>query len=879
MKSPLLRPLILFAFLAVLCPCTNRAEQSAPLPFRNPDLPIEKRVDDLIGRLTVEEKIAQLLMNTPAIPRLGVPAYCWWSEALHGVARNGLATVFPQAIALAATWNPELHEKIADTIATEARAKNNETIRKSGGDTRIYEGLTIWSPNINIFRDPRWGRGQETYGEDPFLTGRMGVAFVRGLQGNDPTYLKTVATVKHYAVHSGPESSRHRFDAVVSPRDLRETYLPAFEAGIREGNSWSIMTAYNAVNGVPAPASTFLLRDILRTEWGFKGAVVGDVDNVADMWMPGTHEYSKDAAEASATALKAGNDLCSGSTYRALPESLKRGLVTEADFDTALRRLFYLRFKLGQFDPPERVPFRQIPLTEVNAPTHDQLALEAARQSLVLLKNDGSLPWNPKDLKTVAILGPTADDNSALLGNYSGSPVRPVNILQGLRAKLEPMGIKVISERAIPLVTGFRETGQAFSEGVLFTDETKSLPGLKGEVFDNEKFEGAPQTTRTDEQVDFLWNEAQPVPGIPVRDAHVRWSGVLVPPKTDDYALSLTFVGGAKLFLDDKLITAEEKSRDRGQAITSGAGVKLNAGQIYHLRVEYHQQKNEPTARIQLGWRPPGGLDKALAKAKEADHIILALGITPNLEGEEMKVIVEGFDGGDRTSILLPKAQRDLIDAVAALGKPFVVVLTNGSALSFDVTKPNAVLEAWYYGQRGGDAVAEALLGEMNPSGRLPITFYQSEKDLPAFDDYSMTNRTYRYFTGKPLFAFGHGLSYTTFKYGEAELSKTSATSSDIIDVKVDVTNTGKLAGDEVVQIYAHALQPPVPMPLQTLVGFRRVPIAPGETKTVTIPVPAKNLRRWEEKTNRYVVDPGSYELRVGRASDNIVSRATLRIQ
>lgn len=695
------------------------------LPFRDPGLPVDKRVEDLVSRLTVEEKISQLMMASAAIPRLNIPAYHWWNEALHGSARNGVATVFPQAIALAATWDPPLHQRIADAISTEIRAKNNETVRKSGGATERYQGLTIWSPNINIFRDPRWGRGQETYGEDPFLTGRMAVAFVHGLQGDDPHYLKTVATVKHFAVHSGPEELRHVFNAVVSDRDLRETYLPQFQTAITEGGAWSLMSAYNAIDGIPAPANKLLLTDVLRGEWQFRGAVVGDVDTISDMWR--SHHYATDAADASARALKAGDDLCSGTTYQALPEALRRGLVTEADIDRALCRLLLLRFKLGQFDPPDRVPYTRIPMSEVDSPPHDALALVAARESLVLLKNDGALPWDAASLKTVAVLGPTAGDMSALVGNYNGSPSHPITILQGLRNKLEPLGVKVLADPAVPLVTGFGKTGAQSPEGA-----------------------------------------------------------------------------------------------------------------------------------------------SALDLAQAADHVVLVLGITPSLEGEEMRVTAAGFSHGDRTSVLLPKVQRDLIDRVAALGKPFVVVLTNGSPLSFDTSKPNAILEAWYYGQRGGDAVAEALLGDTDPGGRLPLTFYRSDSDLPPFTDYSMQNRTYRYFTGQPLFAFGYGLSYTTFAYKDVSLSAEKAAETQSISVNATVTNTGAKAGDEVVQVYAHAIKPPAPMPIQWLIGFQRVSLAPQESKTVAIQVKIESLRRWDSAARRYRVDPGAYEIRVGSASDRI---------
>ena len=609
---------------------------AAQPPFRNPDLPVEQRVDDLISRLTIEEKISQTMMASPAIPRLDIPQYHWWNEALHGVARAGVATVFPQAIGNAATWNPGLIHQMADAISTEARAKNNEAIRKSGGGTERYGGLTLWSPNINIFRDPRWGRGQETYGEDPFLTGSYAVAFVQGLQGKDPHYLKTVATLKHYAIHSGPEQSRHKFNAIVTSRDLRETYLPAFEAGIREGGANSVMSAYNAVDGVPAPASKMLLDEILRKEWGFRGAVVGDVDTVADIWRNNAHGYAKDAAEASAMALKAGNDLCSGTTYQALPEALKSGLTTETDLDNTLRRLFRLRFELGQFDPPARVPYRNIPMTENDSPAHNQLALEVARQSLVLLKNDGTLPWNPKDLKTVAILGPTGSAESALQGNYAGTPSRKITLVKGIKAKLEPLGVKVLVEPAVSLAKGFREKSQMFPPGVLFVETNLSTPGLKREVFENPRLSGKPSATSTDAQVDFQWDEAQPAPGIPIADASICWTGVLAAPATGEYSLNLTIQGSARLFLDGKAVIDSWKTPKKGGERAASTAVQLNAGQIYTLRLEFAQ--TGPNAHIQFGWKAPGQdngeLERALAAAKTADHIVLTLGITPDLEGE-----------------------------------------------------------------------------------------------------------------------------------------------------------------------------------------------------------------------------------------------------
>jgi beta-glucosidase len=856
--------------LALAQPVTNEPA------FRDPGLPAEQRVTDLLSRLTTQEKISQLMMSSPAIPRLGLPPYHWWNEALHGVARNGTATVFPQAIALAATWNPALHQRIASAISTEARAKNNATLLQTGGGSDKYQGLTLWSPNINIFRDPRWGRGQETYGEDPFLTGRLGVAFVRGLQGDDPHFLKTVATVKHFAVHSGPEPLRHRFNAVVSARDLRETYLPAFEACIREGGALSLMSAYNAVNGVPAPANQPLLGDILRGEWGFQGAVVGDVDTVADMWRKGTHEYCKDAAEASALAVRTGTDLCSGTTYEALPEALQRGLVTQADLDRALRRLLLLRFRLGQFDPADRVAYRRIPATEIDSPAHDQLAWEAARQSLVLLKNDGTLPWNAKTLKTVAILGPTGNEESALLGNYNGTPARMVTLLKGLKARLEPLGVKVLAESAGPLVQGYRISGQPFPDGVLFADDAHRRAGLKGEVFGNPKLEGAPSALRTDPQVNLQWDEAQPLPNLPATDASLRWTGVLAPALSGEYILSLALQGSARLFIDDQcVIDAWKKGGER----TVSAPVQLQAGRNHRVRLEFAQTR--PKAHIQFGWKAPGSddaLERALAAARQADHIVLTLGLTPNLEGEEMSVTAEGFQGGDRTSIQLPRVQQELMGKVFALKKPTVVVLTTGSAVSFDPQQADAVLLCWYYGQRGSDAVADALLGEYNPAGRLPVTFYRDDRDLPPFENYAMTNRTYRYFTGQPLYAFGHGLSYTTFDYQNLSLTAASARPEDTVTVRVTVKNTGARDGDEVVQVYATAVHPPVSMPLRQLVGFQRLFFKAGETQTVEVPVPVQRLRRWDEAAKHYVVDPGDYALAAGPASDQPLLKATLHI-
>ena len=826
--------------------------------FRNPDLPLATRVDDLLARLTLAEKVDQLGMDTQGVPRLGIPAYQWWNEALHGVARNGIATVFPQAIALAATWNPALHGRIAEVISTETRAKYRATVRASGGATQIYEGLTLWSPNINIFRDPRWGRGQETYGECPFLTARFGVSFCRGLQGDHPHYLKTVATVKHYAVHSGPEADRHVFDARPTPRDLWETYLPAFEAGIMEGGAQSLMSVYNAIDGVPGPANARLLTDILRTRWGFSGAVVGDVDCVHDVHAH--HKFTRDAAESAAVSLKAGNDLCSGATYAALPEALARGLCTEADLDLALRRLLSLRFRLGQFDAEPRSPYAAIPETANDTPEHDALALEAARQSLVLLKNDGTLPLDPSRLRSVAVIGPVADDKSALLGNYAGTPARPVTLLAGLRQKLAARGVAVAYEPGCALAPGFPDNQFSFEAGQLFTDATRATPGVRGQFWPNRDLAGPATHTRTDAQLDLDWDYYHPQPAIAVRDTSARWTAVLVPPVSGDYKLNLTLVGGARLWLDERLVLDEwtdgpYRIRTLTQSFTAGVPVAM--------RLEITQ--TQFTAKARLGWRVPHpltDLERALAAARAADHIVLALGITPDLEGEENPFSCEGFVSGDRTTLALPATQRALLAAISALGKPVTLVLTTGSALSFDPAQANAVLLAWYYGQRGGEAIAEAILGETNPAGRLPVTFYRSEADLPPFADYGMDGRTYRYFAGSPLYAFGHGLSYTTFAYRALTVDAATATA------RVTLVNTGGRAGDEVVQLYVRDARPGRPR-LQ-LCAFARVTLAPGETRTVTLAIDPRPLRRWDEDQGDYVLDAVPRQLLAGGASDQL---------
>ncbi|HYY99070.1 MAG TPA: glycoside hydrolase family 3 C-terminal domain-containing protein, partial [Pyrinomonadaceae bacterium] len=741
----------------------TRSTGAAAPDYLNPRLPIKRRVEDLVSRMTLEEKVSQMMNKAAAIERLGVPAYDWWNEALHGVAYAGNATVFPQAIGLGATWDEELIHSVADAVSTEARAKYNDAVRRDF--RKRFYGLTFWSPNINIFRDPRWGRGQETYGEDPYLTSRLGVAFVRGMQGDDPKYLKTIATPKHYAVHSGPESLRHTFDVHPPERDLQDTYLPAFRATIVEGKAGSVMCAYNSLNGEPLCASPRMLREILRGAWGFSGYVVSDCDAVADIYKK--HNFKKTEEEGVAAAVRVGTDLTCGYEYRALPSALKQGLVTEAEIDTAVKRLFEARFRLGMFDPPEAVPYARIPFEANDSPAHRELAARAARESIVLLKNDhDTLPLR-KDLKTVAVIGPNADSLEVLLGNYNGIPSKWTTPLEGIRRKvsastrvLDALGATLTGEAILPV------PASAF-----YTTADKSEHGLKAEYFDNKDLQGPPAATRADASINFDWYTNAPVPQLPTDNFSARWTGYLVPPASGRYELGARADDGVRVFLDDRPLV--ENWRD-GSAKTFTKAVELEAGRAYKLRVEYYDRYANATAK--LVWGPPGLneslREEALSKAREADVVVLALGLAPSLEGEEMDVKVKGFSGGDRTSLDLPEAQEELLKSVVATGKPVVLVLINGSALAVNWAQSNvaAIVEAWYPGEEGGTALADVLFGDYNPAGRLPVTFYKSAEQLPPFEDYRMEGKTYRYFKGEPLYPFGHGLSYTTFEYDDLKL-------------------------------------------------------------------------------------------------------------
>lgn len=874
--------------VAVLLALSAAASAEQPA-YKDLNKSFEERAADLVSRMTLEEKIAQLGNNAPAIPRLDVPAYEWWNEALHGVARAGSATVFPQAIGLAASFDDKMMLEIATVISDEARAKHHEFARRNLRGR--YQGLTFWSPNINIFRDPRWGRGQETYGEDPWLTARMGVAFVKGLQGDDPKYRKVDATAKHFAVHSGPEADRHHFDVHPSERDLYETYLPAFQALVQEGNVASVMGAYNRVYGESASASPRLLQQILRKDWGFDGYVVSDCDSIEDIWKH--HKIVATPPEAAAIGVRYGCDLDCGKTYDALLPAVKQSLIEEGEIDAALRRLMLTRFQLGMFDPSEKVRWAQIPYSVNQAPKHDQLARRAAQSSIVLLKNDGMLPLS-RNIKTLAVIGPTADEVMALLGNYYGTPSAPVTILQGIRDAVGPQ-TKVLYSRGADLVEG-REEPRA----VPLIDATFMRPeagsnqqGLKGEYFRGRDFAGAPAMTRVDSRIAFRWDRGAPTDDLAARgelssaqtltndNFSVRWTGELLPPTSGKYELVVGANDGVRLYLDDRLLV---NGWDLNERVRShSVSVDLEAGRAYRIKIEYFEDARD--AEIRLGWVRPGAkppFEEALDAARAADAVVFVGGLTGDVEGEEMKVSYPGFAGGDRTDMRLPGSQRKLLEALQATGKPVALVLTGGSALAVDWAQQRlpAILMAWYPGQRGGNAVADVLFGDASPSGRLPITFYKENEQLPAFDDYTMQGRTYRYFTGQPLYPFGHGLSYTRFEYSNLRLDRASVAADGSLQASITVKNVGSRAGDEIVQLYVAPVGAKQPRANKDLRGVKRVALKPGESGNVSFTLaPSNDLRHYDVDAKRYAVDAGKYEVQIGASSADIRARQAFEVK
>ena len=741
---------------------------------------------------------------------------------------------------------------VAGAISDEARAKYNDWIRR--GKHGIYQGLTFWSPNINIFRDPRWGRGHETYGEDPYLTGQMGTQFVKGLQGNDPNYLKVVATAKHYAVHSGPEPLRHVFDANVSETDLRETYLEAFRSLVIDGGVYSVMGAYNLFKGKPCCANPYLF-SILRDEWGFKGYVVSDCGAISDFY---THsKVAKDAAEAAAMAVKAGTELNCGNTYPHLVEAVQKGLITEAEIDKAVERLFMARFKLGMFDPAEKVPYSKIPLSVNCSDANNYLSREAARKSIILLKNGrNTLPLS-KNLKRIAVIGPNDDNFEALLGNYNGIPKHPVTVLQGIRNKIEP-ATEVVYTEGSDLADGIHNLVPIPSR---YLQTESGQQGIQGEYFDNSKLEGKPVFTRIDDQINFYWESGSPSPKLPDDNFSIRWTGYLVPPATGTYAIGSWGMPTLEVNFEGKKILGTNTEH---AAFHSEKSFDLEAGKRYKIIYEYKNWTGDADAKLLWAFSDKSQLQKAVKIAQSSDAVILVLGLSQRLEGEEMSIKVDGFKGGDRTHLNLPKAQQDLMEAVKQTGKPVILVLMNGSALSINWAADNidAILCAGYGGQEGGDAVADVIFGDYNPSGRLPVTWYKSVDQLPPFENYDMKGRTYRFFTGEPLYPFGFGLSYSNFSYSDLVVPKESETGKPVT-VSVKVTNSGKMAGDEVIELYLTEEKASVLRPIRQLIGFERVNLRPGESKIIPFTISPRQFSMVNDKTQR-IIQPGNFMITAG---------------
>jgi beta-glucosidase len=835
------------------------AQTTSGALYSDPSQPINVRVDDLVKQMTLEEKASQLVNQARAIPRLQVPAYDWWSEALHGVANAGTATVFPEPIGLAATFDGPLIHEMAIVIGTEARAKHDQAVKAGRRD--IMEGLDFWSPNINIFRDPRWGRGQETYGEDPFLTGRMGVAFVTGLQGDDPKYFRVISTPKHFAVHSGPEPSRHSIDVQVSKHDMEDTYLPAFRAAVTEGKAESVMCAYNRVNGQPACANTFLLQDQLRGAWKFNGYVVSDCDAVVDIYEG--HHFTRSQAEAAAVSLKAGMDnecadfftvVKDRHDYQPYLDAIKQGLLSEADLDVSLKRLFTARMRLGMFDPPEKVPYAKTPESEIDSAAHRELALKTARETMVLLKNDGALPFG-SNIKKILVVGPLAESVEVLHGNYSGTASHAVTALEGIRKQFGAARVSFV-----PGTDFLRQPG-VIPTSVLSTEDGK--PGLRGEYFAGE-LSGTPQAVRVDPFVNLQLSQVfRPNPNLltapaGMKEFSTRWTGFLTPAESGTYQIGL--VGSMnRMWLDGKLIVEDAVLHDPNAQTVN---LPLQKGRRYSVKIEYLRGG----FGTKLVWLHVSAdpTQEAVTAAQEADAVVAVVGITSKLEGEEMKVDVPGFKGGDRTSLDLPQPEEALLEALKGAGKPLVVVLMNGSALSVNWANDNAnaIVDAWYSGEEGGTAIAQTLAGINNPGGRLPVTFYKGVEQLPEFEDYTMKNRTYRYFSGQPLYPFGYGLSYSKFEYSNLKLSSPELEAGSPLTVEVDVKNASPRAGDEVVELYVSF--PKVPgAPLRALRGCQRIHVDAGKLQHVKLTLQPRDLSYVNEAGNR-MVGAGDYVITTG---------------
>ncbi|MCD7902039.1 MAG: glycoside hydrolase family 3 C-terminal domain-containing protein [Bacteroides sp.] len=846
-------------YLLLLLPLLLGSCANGPA-YKNSSLSPEERAEDLVSKLTLEEKAQMMMDASKGVERLNIKPYNWWNEALHGVARSGLATVFPQPIGMAASFDTDAVFKIFAAVSDEARAKN--ALAVSQGSYERYQGLTMWTPTVNIFRDPRWGRGIETYGEDPYLTSVMGVEVVKGLQGtNDGKYDKLHACAKHFAVHSGPEWNRHYFNAEnINPRDLYETYLPPFEALVKEGNVKEVMCAYNRFEGEPCCGSNKLLVQILRKDWGFEGIVVADCGAISDFYRETAHRTHPDAATASADAVLHGTDLDCGSSYKALVESVQKGLIAEKDIDVSVKRLLKARFALGEMDDIKKVSWAKIPYSVVSSAAHDLLSLDMARKSMTLLTNKNNfLPLKRGGL-TIAVMGPNANDSVMQWGNYNGTPARTITILDGIRSTLGKDD-KLIYEQGCSWVE------RTLIKSVFNQCVSKNGPGFSARYWNNTKHEGEPVTT-TQVTTPFRFCTSGSTvfaPGVNLTDFSATYNSVYTPEQSGEVIFDFYSYGTGRLLIDGKEV---KKYANRHGSRQQTYMMKVEAGKSYDIEIDFEFLRNDAQLNFDLGFKEEVDIRKSVAKVKDADLVIFVGGISPSLEGEEMGVDLPGFKKGDRTDIELPAVQREFIRELHKAGKKVIMVNCSGSPIALEPETKicEAILQAWYPGQSGGKAVAEVLFGDYNPAGRLPVTFYRNMSQLPDFEDYNMAGRTYRYLKQEPLFAFGHGLSYTTFKYGDIQLSKAEIPVGESIKVVTSVTNSGKYDGEEVVQVYLKK-KDDTEGPVKTLRAFKRVFIPAGETKTVELELSGKQMEWWDENSNTIRTSEGTFDVMVGSSS------------
>lgn len=863
-----MKKIVLVIVLISILNCN--AQDYKTFPMWNTQLTIEQRVNDVVSRLTLEEKVAQMLNATPAIPRLGIPAYDWWNEVLHGVARTPFkTTVFPQAIGMAATWDTNSLYRMADYSALEGRAINNKAIAQGRTNER-YIGLTYWTPNINIFRDPRWGRGQETYGEDPFLTSMLGRAFVRGLQGEDPVYLKAAACAKHFAVHSGPEPTRHSDNFNPAAYDLWDTYLPAFRELIVNANVAGVMCAYNAIDNQPCCGNDQLMNDILRKQWNFKGYVTSDCWAIDDFFR--YHKTHKDATVSAVDAVMHGTDIeCGASVYKTLVDAVKTGLIKEEQLNVSLKRLFTIRYRLGMFDPPSMVKYAQTPASVLESEPHKAHALKMAQQSIVLLKNENnSLPLSKK-IKKIVVMGPNADNNVSVLGNYNGTPSEIITVLQGIKNKLGEKA-EVVYERAVNFTN---DTLLVYTDlSSLFS--SKGNKGFSAEYYNNKNLQGEATIAQTELSVDHFWQEGQQVlDGIRANNFSARYTTNYTASQDGEIIFEIEADDGYRFIINDKeVINAWTKNRAGSRLYK----LKTEKGKVYKLVLEYWQGEGKANVKLKTGNYAPTNYDLLKNKISDADAVVFVGGISPQLEGEEMKVTNPGFNGGDRTTIMLPTVQTELMKKLSATGKKIVFVMMTGSAIAIPWENDNipAIVNAWYGGQSAGTAVADVLFGDYNPAGRLPVTFYKSDLDLPGFSDYSMKGRTYRYFRGEPLYPFGYGLSYSHYQYS-GMVMPTTTTRGKKMTIKATVTNKGEMDGEEVVQLYLGYENIKGQAPLRALKGFKRIFLKAGESKTISFVISPDQLSLIDD-TGKMYQPAGKMTVSVGGGQPGVSNKTTSNV-